>query len=228
MARRSKRAAEAGTAVGYVRTSTDEQANSGLGLAAQRAAIAQECEVRDWRLVDTYEDPAASGKTMSGRPGLAAALEAVETGQAATLVVAKLDRLSRSVHDFSGLLLRAERAGWSLVLLDLGVDTTSVMGEAMANMVANFAQAERRRIGERTKDALAQRRAQGVHLGRPVTLPKQVAVRIVREHRRGASWSAIARDLNDDDIPTAQGGGSWWPATVRGIYFRVTGEQPAA
>lgn len=228
MTRRRKSVAEQGTAVGYVRTSTDEQAISGLGLAAQRAAIVQECEARGWRLVETFEDPASSGKSMSGRPGLAAALEAVETGLAATLVCAKLDRLSRSVHDFSGLLLRAERAGWSLVLLDLGVDTTSVMGEAMANMVANFAQAERRRIGERTRDALAVKRDQGVQLGRPVSLPKDVGRRIVREKRRGDTWSAIARRLNEDGVATAQGGDCWWPATVRGVYLRVTGEQPAA
>src|SRR4051794_12815141 len=107
--------APAGSVVGYIRVSTDEQAESGAGLAAQRTAIEAECARRGWTLVETFEDAGASGKSLDGRPQLAAALNAVETGQAATLVVAKLDRLSRSVHDAAGLLDRAQRAGWSLV-----------------------------------------------------------------------------------------------------------------
>src|SRR3954471_14904836 len=96
--------APVGTVVGYIRVSTDEQAESGAGLAAQRAAIITECTRRGWTLIETFEDAGASGKALDGRPQLAAALHAVETGQAATLVVAKLDRLSRSVQDAAGLL----------------------------------------------------------------------------------------------------------------------------
>ena len=82
--------------IGYVRVSTDEQADSGLGLAAQRAAVTTEAEKRGWTLVAVYED-AESGKSLD-RPGLAEALAAVEAGEAAGIVVAKLDRLSRSVE----------------------------------------------------------------------------------------------------------------------------------
>ena len=228
MARRSKKVAEAGSAVGYVRASTEEQADSGLGLDAQRAEITAACAAKSWRLVETFEDSAASGKSMSGRPGLTAAIRAVRTGEAACLVVSKMDRLSRSVHDFSGLLKQAGREGWDLVILDLNVDTSTTMGEAMAHMAATFAQAERRRIGERTKDALAVRRAQGVQLGRPPTLPSEVVARIVAQHRKGDSWSAIGRGLDRDAVQTAQGGTRWWPATVRDVYYRATGELSAA
>jgi DNA invertase Pin-like site-specific DNA recombinase len=89
----------------------------------------------------------------------------LEAGQADALVVAKLDRLSRSVGDFAGLMDLARRQGWALIALDLGVDTTTPAGEMMANVMASFAQFERRVIAQRTKDALAQAKARGVRLG---------------------------------------------------------------
>lgn len=78
---------------------------------------------------------------------------------------------------------------------------------------------ERKLIGQRTRDALAVKRAQGVRLGRPSTLPREVVARIVVEHQGGVSWSAIARGLNADTVPTAQGGARWYPATVRTVYM---------
>lgn len=215
--RRRRVTAAPGTVVGYVRVSTDEQAESGAGLDAQRAAIAAECDRRGWTLTAVYEDAGASGKSLDKRPQLTAALSAVETGEAAILLVAKLDRLSRSVHDASGLFDRATRQGWSLVALDLGVDTSTPSGEMMANVLASFAQFERRMIGERTRVALVAKRAAGVRLGRPASLPAEVVERIVNAHAAGTSWSAIARGLNDDQVPTAQGGKCWYPATVRKV-----------
>jgi DNA invertase Pin-like site-specific DNA recombinase len=214
MSRTSKRA-DSTTVIGYVRVSTTEQADSGLGLAAQRATIEAECDRRGWTLLAVHEDAGASGKSITGRPALSEALDVLDNGQAAALVVAKLDRLSRSVHDAAGLLERAGRKGWALVACDLGVDTTTPAGEAMANVMATFAQLERRMIGARTKDALAVKRAQGVRLGRPATLPAEVVDRIVAEKAAGSGWSAIARGLNADGVPTAQGGREWYPATVK-------------
>src|SRR5438270_7418861 len=153
--------------IGYVRVSTDEQVESGAGLAAQRSAIAAECSRRGWKLAALLEDAGASGGSMRGRPGLHCALETIEAGRADALVVAKLDRLSRSLLDFASLMDRSRRRGWSLVALDLGVDTTTPQGELMATVLASFAQFERRLIGVRTKEALAEKRAMGVQLGRP-------------------------------------------------------------
>lgn len=217
--RRSRTAvAPAGTAVGYIRVSTSEQADSGAGLAAQRATIEAECARRGWTLVQVFEDAGASGKSLDGRPELGQALAAVEGRTAAALVVAKLDRLSRSVQDAAGLLDRAQRAGWALVAADLGVDTSTPAGEAMANVMASFGQLERRMIGQRTRDALVAKRAAGVRLGRPSSLPTEVVARIVSERDAGGSWSGIARGLVADDVPTAQGGATWYPATVRTVY----------
>ena len=209
--------------IGYVRVSTDEQADSGAGLAVQRAAIEAEATRRGWQLVAIHEDAGASGKSLNGRPGLAAALEAVEAGEASGLVVAKLDRLSRSLLDFAGLMARSQRKGWALVALDLGVDTSTPAGEMMASVLAIFAQFERRLIGQRTRDALAVKRSQGVRLGRPRTMPVNVRERIRRERATGLSLPKIAAGLNADSIPTAQGGRRWYPSTVsaalRAAYY---------
>jgi DNA invertase Pin-like site-specific DNA recombinase len=204
--------------VGYIRVSTAEQADSGLGLAAQRKTIEDEIERRGWTLIDWFEDAGASGKSMTGRPGLTAALKALDSGEVGTLVVAKLDRLSRSVHDAAGVLDRAQKKGWSLVACDLGVDTTTPAGEAMANVMATFAQLERRMIGQRTRDALAVKKAQGVRLGRPKAIPGDVVRRIVTERDAGNTWTEIGLGLDHDEVPTAHGGERWWPATVRSMY----------
>lgn len=214
---RSRRAPDPTSVVGYIRVSTDEQGVSGLGLAAQRSAIEAEVERRGWRLVAIHEDT-LSGKTLN-RPGVAAAISAVERGEAAALIVAKLDRLSRSLVDFAGLMARAQAAGWNLVALDLGIDLSTAAGEFMAAVMASAAQWERRIIGQRTKDALAVKRASGVRLGRPQILPGDVVARITDAHRAGAGWSDIARGLNDDQIPTAHGGARWYPSTVRAVVL---------
>jgi DNA invertase Pin-like site-specific DNA recombinase len=216
---RTRRTATAapGTVVAYTRVSTSDQAENGAGLAAQRATVEAECARRGWTLVHVYEDAGASGKSLDGRPQLAEALRAVESGQAAILLVAKLDRLSRSVQDAAGLLQRAQRRGWTLVAADIGLDMSTPTGEAMANVLATFGQLERRMIGQRTREGLAVKKAQGVRLGRPSVLPPDVVARIVREHRAGESWSAIARGLQADGVPTAHGGARWYPNTVRKI-----------
>ncbi|MGI8750958.1 MAG: recombinase family protein [Acidimicrobiales bacterium] len=212
--------------IGYCRVSTDEQAVSGLGLAAQETAIRAECARRGLDLLAVRTDAGVSAKTLD-QPALAAALAALAAGHGTVLMVAKLDRLTRSVHDATGLMLDAERAGWGLVALDVAVDTTTPQGAAMAQVLAVFAELERRLIGERTKAALAVKRAQGVRLGRPRTLPAEVAERILAAARAGTSWSAIARALDADRVPTAQGGARWYPATVRQVFMAHTTGQVA-
>ena len=199
--------------VGYVRVSTSEQADSGAGLETQRQAITAEAERRGWSLLGICEDAGASGKSMSGRPGLTAALEAVESGEASALLVSKLDRLSRSLLDFASLMERARKKGWSLVALDLAVDTSTPSGEMMASVLATFAQFERRLIGQRTRDALAVKRAQGVRLGRPREISAQAVQRILELHRSGHRPAHIARQLDAEGLRTPRGG-RWHPNHV--------------
>jgi DNA invertase Pin-like site-specific DNA recombinase len=90
----------------------------------------------------------------------------------------------------------------------------------MANVLATFAQFERRLIGQRTKEALAEKRRRGVKLGRRPELPQKVARRIKRERSRGDSLRSIAAGLNADRVPTAHGGKQWWAETIRGVLAR--------
>jgi DNA invertase Pin-like site-specific DNA recombinase len=205
--------------IGYVRVSTEEQAVSGAGLEAQRRAIVAECRRRGWELVETLEDAGYSAKDLR-RPAVQEALRALEAGEANSLVVAKLDRLSRSMLDFAGLMATAQKQHWALVALDCAVDTSTPAGEAMAHVLATFGQFERRLISQRTKEALAAKKASGVRLGRPPTIPQSVVRRIQRLRARGLSLRAIADELNETKVATGQGGKQWYAATVRGVLAR--------
>jgi DNA invertase Pin-like site-specific DNA recombinase len=201
--------------VGYARVSTDEQGANGVGLDAQRAAIEAECARRGWQLVRIEED-VLSGRNLN-RPGLRRALDACHAGEVAGVVVAKLDRLSRSLIDFAGLLERARRESWNLVALDLGVDLSTPSGEFLASVMASAAQWERRIIGQRTKEALAVKKAQGVRLGRPPSIPDELAGRIVGMRTRGMTLQAICDRLNGEGVPTARGGRLWRPTSLRAV-----------
>jgi DNA invertase Pin-like site-specific DNA recombinase len=205
--------------VGYIRVSTEDQADSGAGLEAQRAAIHDQCRRRSWELVALHSDT-ASARSLVARPGLAKALADVDGGAAAALVVAKLDRLSRSLLDFAALMERSRKKGWALVALDLGVDTTTPSGEMMANVLAVFAQFERRLIGQRTREALAVKRNQGVRLGRPPVLAEAILRRIRIDRSRGRTLAAIAAALNSAGVPTAHDGRCWHVSTVQALLQR--------
>lgn len=115
--------------LGYVRVSTDEQARSGLGLEAQEAALKAEAERRGWDLV-IFRDEGVSGKQVN--PGLRKALGELAAGLADGLIVARMDRISRSLLHAVEILDLAKNQGWALVVLDLGVDLTTPAGRALA------------------------------------------------------------------------------------------------
>ena len=128
------------TAIGYIRVSTEEQADSRLGLDAQRAAIRTETERRGWHLVDIVEDAGFSGKDLH-RPGMATVMEAIRSGRADTLVVARLDRLGRSLLDLAGLIELASRQRSSLVALDIGGRWTEPTARVVPGPMAHQYQA---------------------------------------------------------------------------------------
>ena len=203
--------------IGYARVSTAEQHDAGAGLPAQIARLNGEATGRGWELELVTEDGGRSGGSLDKRTALVDALARLDRGEADALVVTKLDRLTRSVADFSRLLDRARRRGWQLVVLDLGIDTTTPAGELVANVIASAAQYEKRMIGLRTREGMAQRKAEGVHCGRPATLPADVVERIVAEKAAGRSLRGIAHLLNADAIPTAHGGAKWYGSTIKTV-----------
>lgn len=209
--------------IGYARVSTAEQGANGAGLAAQRAAIEDECRRRGWHLTAIEED-VLSGRTMR-RPGLQRALGACRAGGVDGIVVAKLDRLSRSLVDFAGLLAEAQAGSWNLVALDLGVDLSTPSGEFLANIMASAAQWERRLIGLRTKEALAVRRGEGVRLGRPPTITPQLARRVRALRTRGHTLQGICDRLTGEGMPTPRGGSIWRPSSLRAVLTTQSGKK---
>jgi DNA invertase Pin-like site-specific DNA recombinase len=213
-------------ALAYVRVSTTEQAEDGASLTAQRDALTAEAARRGWD-VEVVADEGHSAKSVDARPGLVSALDRLDAGEADTLLVVRVDRLSRSVADFAGLMARAKRRGWSLVALDLGVDTSTPAGDLMANVLASVAQYERLVIGQRTREGMAVRRAEGVHLGRARSLPDNVVAGIVQDRAAGLGPTAIARRLNDRGVPTAHGGTEWRASSVAAVLRSTAAQQLA-
>lgn len=203
-------------AVIYLRVSTDDQAAS---LEAQRETCRRIADQRGYVIVGEYADDGVSGAIpIDKRPELKRALADLGSNHADRLIVAKLDRLARNVRvaleieeDY------ANRHGWGIVLGDLDIDTSTAAGKLQLSMFASVAKFERDRISERTREALAVKRSQGVKLGRPSQLPAEVVARIVAERAAGATLAAIADGLVADGIPTSQGGRSWYASTVRKV-----------
>ncbi|MGO9351302.1 MAG: recombinase family protein [Mycobacterium sp.] len=132
--------APVGTAVLYLRVSTSEQALSGLGIEAQRETAKAYAKRKGLTIVDEFCDEGISAKRLDSRPGALAALAAVRQGRAAGLLVAKMDRLSRSVVDGAGLMESARREGWALHFADLDIDTSTPAGEMAANIIISGSQ----------------------------------------------------------------------------------------
>jgi DNA invertase Pin-like site-specific DNA recombinase len=216
MSRPVKALPNATQAIGYRRVSTAEQEQSGAGLTAQETAIAAACERRGLELVATFTDTASGAK--DNRPGLAQALAQIGPNGAGVLVVSKQDRLSRSLFHFADLLEQAKRDGWSLVIADTDIDTRTPNGALVAGVMASIAQWERQRIAERTREALAVRKAAGVKLGRRATVSDDVRTRISELRAEGLSWAKITEALTTEGAPTGQGGG-WHPTQVRRIWL---------
>jgi DNA invertase Pin-like site-specific DNA recombinase len=205
--------------VGYARVSTTEQADSGLGLEAQSIVLAAKCNEKDWRLLEVVRDEGVSGSGLD-RPGLIRAFSLIATGQARGLVVAKLDRLTRNLRDAVEVKDWLDQRSAYFVAADFGIDTSNgAVGRLMANVLVSFAEFERERISERTREAAAVRRSQGRRMagnqaGVIDSMP-EVAARIRREREAGSSWQKIADGLNRDGLPTARGGAEWRVSAVQ-------------
>lgn len=214
--------------IGYCRVSTDEQAASGLGLEAQEARIRAYADLYGHSLVGIIRD-SASGKSLN-RPGLQDALAMLRDGRAEGLIVAKLDRLTRSVVDMGQLLKSYFSGRSSLVVVAEQLDTGTAAGRLVVNLLTSVSEWERQAIGERTRDALRAKRARGEKTGgavpfgfqaidgRLVEDPEEQEVISLVERLRGQGYSyrQIAGQLNRDGISTKQGR-SWFPAQVRNV-----------
>jgi DNA invertase Pin-like site-specific DNA recombinase len=210
------------TAIAYVRVSTSQQGRSGLGLEAQQAALTRFAEAEGYKLLQTFEE-VETGKgadALDRRPQLSAALKAAKAAKA-PIIVAKLDRLSRDVHFISGLMSHKT----PFIVAELGADADPFM----LHLYAALAEKERRVISQRTKDALAAKKAQGVKLGglnaggirkRDEALDRAEQLRPILTEFAGMSARAIAAALNDRGVATPSGG-AWHSVTVIRVQKRL-------
>ena len=153
------------TAIAYLRVSTVEQAEQGVSLDAQRAAVAAYCAMRGLDLVAVVEDAGVSaGTPLADRPGGAELVDAVARRRVSHVVAFKLDRLFRDAADCLTVTGEWDRRGVALHLVDLGgatVDTSTAMGRFFLTVLAGAAEMERTLIRERTRAALAHKRNLG-------------------------------------------------------------------
>jgi site-specific DNA recombinase len=204
--------------IGYTRVSTTEQATDGMSLAAQQAKIKAYAVVKDWTVLEVIRDEGTSAKSLH-RPGLARLLALVKAGAVQVVVVAKLDRLTRSVGDLDKLMKLFERKGVALVSLQESLDATTATGRLMMNLFASVSQWEREVIGERTKDAMQHLKASGQVYSRPVFDAAATLARIHTMRAAGATYQEIADELTAAGVPTTRGG-AWAPATIPSILRR--------
>jgi DNA invertase Pin-like site-specific DNA recombinase len=219
-------------AVAYYRVSTRQQHRSGLGIEAQRAAVIRFAEAENLQIIAEYVE-AETGKgadALDRRPQLAAALAAARTAKGCVLV-SKLDRLSRDVAFVSGLM--AQRVPF--IVAELGRDADPFM----LHLYAALAEKERRLISERTKAALAVRKASGSKLGNPTNIRDagdlgrasltaaadanaERLLPLLRTLRNEGAITigAITRSLNDRKIPTPRGS-HWHVSTVANLLVRA-------
>ena len=205
-----------GRFIAYYRVSTERQGESGLGLEAQRKAVLDYLNGGNWELSAEYTE-VESGKR-NDRPELAAALAQCKR-DGATLVIAKLDRLARSVAFIAGLM----ETGVTFVAADMpGAD------RFMLHIYAAMGEEERRRISERTKAALQTAKARGVKLGRADengaeadAFAETIRPHVERLQAAGhTTRRALADALNAECVPTARGG-QWHKKSVDRLLERL-------
>jgi DNA invertase Pin-like site-specific DNA recombinase len=222
-------------AIGYIRVSSEEQADSGLGLEAQRQRIAAFCAMRGMTLAEVFEDAGVSGgKPLASRQAGARLLRAVRRGRV-VVVAAKLDRLFRSVADAATTIADFDRKGINLVAIAEGFDMTNPYGRAMAQMASVFAELERAMIRERTRNALGVKRARGERISRHAPFGwdfgpegslvenglEQDSLRYVQRLRAGGkSYRDIAAKLDTEGIRPKRGG-RWHHTAVRSVLARA-------
>jgi DNA invertase Pin-like site-specific DNA recombinase len=218
--------------VTYIRVSTAQQGRSGLGIEAQRAALSHFVEAEGCQVAGEFVE-VETGKgadALDRRPQLAAALALARKAKASVLV-AKLDRLSRDVAFIADLMARRV----PFIVAELGADTDPFI----LHLYAALAEKERNMIAGRTKAALAARKAQGVKLGNPRNLAEAGAkgaqtqreaadafaanvLPIVRQLQASGATTprAIAAAMNARGVRTARGG-DWHDSTVRNLLARA-------
>lgn len=215
--------------IAYVRVSTEEQVKEGESMQAQRERLQAYCKAKDWQLINVIEDGGRSAKNLK-RPGLLSILMECQKKDRLfdTVLITKLDRLTRSVRDLAELTDFFHERGINLASISENVDTGTPTGELFYNIIASLSQWERKKIGERTREVLAYKKSNGERIGtipygyklngrNLEPIPAEIkTIEKIRDLKRLVGFHKIAKILNKEGTP-AKNGGKWYPATIRSI-----------
>ena len=210
--------------IGYVTLSADAPREDA---DAPTQVIGEACEHAGWDLVDLVTDR-DQGRGLV-RPGLTFALQQIAEGKADGLVVRDLRRLSRSIVELGTLMEWFRDAGAALVAIDLGIDSSSPVGQELAKKLITLGEWEHERISRRTRSALQEARASGAAAGRGAVADRpELAERINAMRASGMTLQAIADRLNAEGVATMRGGTMWRPSSVQAAlgYRRPRSRSP--
>lgn len=223
--------------VGYLRVSTEGQARDGVSLDAQREKVRGYAALHEVDLIEVVADAGASAKSID-RPGLGRVLAMLDARQAQGLVVYKLDRLTRSLADWSALIDRyfGESGGRSLMSVSESIDTRTASGRMVLNVMMTVAQWEREQVVERTRAAVRYKQSRGERVSGLLPFGSRAAadgrlleddpaelavVEVIRRHRaEGLNPRRIAAELDAAGI-ASRTGRPWAHSTVRAILRRL-------
>lgn len=216
-------------ALGYIRVSTEEQAEHGVSLDAQRERLTSYCKLYNIELAEVVVDAGYSAKNLN-RPGMQRILGMIRKREVGAIVTVKLDRLTRSVRDLADLVEIANKHEVALVSVQEHLDTSSAAGRMILNMLSTVSQWEREAIGERTATALQYKKRSGQRYSREAPygfehlagaiVPNETEQAIVdligqlRAMERGYTY--IASYLNENGY-TTRSGGKWFAQQVKRV-----------
>ena len=211
----------------YIRVSTEDQAREGFSLPEQEKRLRAMCEFKGYEVYDVYKDAGISAKTGNKRPDFERLLQDIKDKKVNTIVVLKLDRLTRSVSDWEKILIFLEENEAFLDCANDDINTTNANGKMISRILTSVSQQEIERTSERTKIGLAGAIKVGhiphqAPLGYkrvdktliPDVATKDVVIRIFEMYHNGLSYKKISNILNEEQVLNKT---NWRDSTVVGI-----------
>jgi site-specific DNA recombinase len=217
-------------AIGYCRVSTEQQATDGVSIELQIEKIKQYCHLYNYDLLDIVVDAGISAKSLK-RPGITNVLQCLTNHEADALIVYKLDRLTRSLADWSVLIKDYfnDKSGKTLLAVMDQIDTSTAAGRMCLNLMMTVYQWEREVISERTKVALQHKKSKGQPLGSakfgedinkvnlsPNLAEQEILNLIIHLRSDGNTLQQIADYLNENNYLTKRSK-QWYPKTVKNV-----------
>ena len=197
----------------YIRVSTEDQAREGFSLPEQEKRLRAMCEYKNYEVYDVYEERGISAKTGNYRPEFERLLQDIKDRKVNTIVVLKLDRLTRSVYDWENILKFLEENDAYLDCANDDINTTNANGKMISRILTSVSQQEIERTSERTKVGLSGAIKEGhiparaplgyKHIDKklvPDPLTKDIVIRIYNLYFEGKSYYNIATIFNEEQV----------------------------